>query len=772
MKKYSFLLLSVLALSCQRQPEVKFSSEDIHLIPKPERLVWNENQAFVFSQKTKIFSADSLKAINEILVEKFKKASGFDLKVSTETISEVSPQNAIVFKADKQLKEEEYRFSSTEKNIEISASTFKGFSWGMQTLLGLLPKEIFSEETQKGKIWAIPSVEISDQPQYAWRGLMLDVSRHFFSKDYIFKTIERMAMLKINTLHLHLVDNEGWRIEIKKYPKLTEVGAWRVNQEDQHWNARKTNDPNEKGTYGGFFTQEDIKDIVAYAQKYAIEVVPEIELPAHTMSAIAAYPFLSCHKRPIAVPSGGVWPITDIYCAGQEETFEFLQNVLDEVMTLFPTKYIHIGGDEATHTEWEKCPKCLGRMKDHQLKNAHELQSYFIKRIDQYLKSKNKQLIGWDEIIDGGLSENAVVMNWRGVNVVKKSIDEGHRVILTSNGYIDQYQGNPDFEPLANGGNLPISRIYSEAFAEKDLTQEQRQKLLGAQANLWAEYVPDEKHSEYMIFPRLFALSEVFWTEEKNRNWEDFSSRVSKNIEKLDILGVNYATSMYQVRAKIASTEKKSIKIALNSEIFNADIRYLIDEYDFSEAKSYQDTIFVDKTTKIKAATFKNEEPYQNIYENEIVFHKGAFKKVDFLNFSHKNYQGQGESTLTNVVRGSKDFHDKQWLGWLGESATLTIDLEEMTDINKVVICSMENQGHGIYFPVGAKISVSENGKDFKEISSFERQFKANPLSELKNFEIKTEAKNIRFVKIEIQNLSKITKRNDTWLFIDEIQIF
>ncbi|WP_264844966.1 beta-N-acetylhexosaminidase [Capnocytophaga catalasegens] len=770
MKRYFIIFIGFLTMNCQSGKEIHFTEQDINLVPKPEEIIL-ETDYFEFSPETKFVANDSLRPVIELITNKFRSASGWDFSKNIQNSNKQYPSNYIKLVVDENLAKESYTFHSDKDKIIIYARDYQGFVYGIQTLRQLLPAEIESTSVVKTN-WVIPSVKITDKPQYQWRGLMLDVARHFFSKEYILKTIDRMAMLKINTFHFHLLDNEGWRIEIKKYPKLTEIGAWRVNQENKHWNARTTNNPNEKGSYGGFFTQEDIKEIVAYASKYGINVVPEIEMPAHVMSAIAAYPELSCHKRPIAVPSGGVWPITDIYCAGQEKTFAFLQDVLDEVTNLFPSKYIHIGGDEATHTEWEKCPLCKVRMKTENLKNAHELQSYFIKRINKYLQSKNRQLIGWDEIIDGGLPDDAIIMVWRGNDIAKKAIKQGSQVILTSQGYIDQYQGLPDNEPLAIGGYLPISRIYNEAFDEKKLSTEEQTKILGMQANLWAEYIPDEKHSEYMLFPRLLALSEVFWTAENHRNWTDFSQRVEKFFPRLSLMDINYSKSMYQTTAKVTDTQYNKVKIALNSEAPNADIRYTLNEDDFSKAIPYTDTLYINKTTTIKACAFVQGKPTHTAYQDTITFHKAIGKSVTFAPTYHKNYQGQGNKTLTNIVRGTKDFHDKQWLGWLVDSPTIIIDLGDNQEVSKIVVGTMENQGSGIYFPTEIRFLSSQDGKKYTEIGKIIHPYKNNGFATLKDFSLQISSQNTRYIKLEIKNLAYPPKGGDAWLFIDEVQVF
>lgn len=757
LKALFFLLLLV---SCQQVGQKHFSETDITLIPKPNSIEISKG-SFLFTPETKLVTPDSLSGAIQILAEKFSQSAGMNLAVT-----DVQPAaNFVRFVPDSSLEDEAYKITSHGLGVEIYASSYNGFVYAIQTICQLLPSEIQSEQLlTTSPRWEIPQLTITDKPAYKWRGLMLDVSRHFFDKNYILKTLDRMAMLKLNKFHFHLIDNEGWRLEIKKYPKLTQVGAWRVNQEDKHWNDRKTNSPTDPATYGGFYTQAEICEIVAHAQKLGIEVIPEIEMPAHTMSAIASYPHLSCHQQPIAVPSGGVWPITDIYCAGRETTFEFLQDVLDEVLELFPSKYIHIGGDEATHTEWEKCVACQQRMKTEKLENVHQLQSYFIKRIDKYLTSRGRILVGWDEIIEGGLPEQAVVMNWRGLDVVKKSIEKGHSIVLTSDCYIDKYQGLPQYEPLAIGGYLPLKAMYEYSLNEADLTPQEQTQILGSQANLWAEYVPNEKHSEYMIFPRLLALSEVVWSPNKNKNWNDFSARVQRFLPRLQQMNINYAQSMYQLTPEI-SEQNGAVRVKLLSEIPDAELLYSL--YPFKEVKRYANELVINETTQLKA--WLKENP-QKVLSQQITFHKAKGKQVNCEPASHEKYSGQAEKTLTNIVRGTQNFHDKQWLGWLGQNVTITLDLEQETEIQKVVLGAMENQSSGIYFPSEIKLLSSSDGKNYEEVEVITRSYQKNPYAELKDFAFETQLKT-RFLKFEITNL-RTPQGSVEWLFIDEIQVF
>mgnify|MGYP002743617485 FL=1 len=773
MKKLLYLSVLLCLTACHiLQKEVVFTENDLNIIPQPQSMVLGKGY-FQFTQETVFVIDPALMPAQLPFLEQFERASGFKFAIQKAAIL----TNSVVIDTDKSLPKEGYTLAVTPQQISIKAADYNGALYALQTLRQLLPNEVESAELVK-RDWLVPAVTITDAPQYQWRGLMLDVSRHFFPKEYILKTLDRMAMLKLNTFHFHLVDNEGWRIEIKKYPKLTEVGAWRVDQEDKLWDERTPNPANAFANpatapkkYGGFYTQEDIKEIVAYATKRGITVIPEIEMPAHAMSAIAAYPELSCHKRPIGVPSGAVWPITDIYCAGQEETFDFIEEVLTEVLALFPSEYIHVGGDEATHTEWEHCPKCQLRMKEQHLKNVHQLQSYFIKRIDDFLTSKGRTLVGWDEIMDGGLAENAVVMNWRGIEVGKKVLAQGNPIVLTSDCYIDNYQGLPDYEPQANGGYLPLKKLYNydlekEALADASV---EKSKVLGTQANLWAEHVGSTEHSEYMLFPRLLALAEISWTNDKLKDWDSFMRRTQHFMQRMDVMGIHYARSVYQVVPTVENKEG-NIYLKLECEVPNADIRYALGDTSIEKGEKYTAPIAIKATTTYKAAVF-SANATNTITSGQITFHKAIGKPVSYSPLYHKSYQGQGEGTLTNVIRGTKNFHDGQWLGWLGDDVTLTLDLGETTEVSEVRIGTMDAQSSGIYFPERLTVALSADGKNYREVAAQEEPCTIKGKPSLKDFVLKFDPQSTRYLQIQLKNVKTPPKGGDAWLFIDEILV-
>jgi hexosaminidase len=747
-----------------------YTEKDIQIIPKPVQLIIKKG-IFEFSKNTKfVVTTDFQKEISNVLINKFEKAAGFRPQFSTA----IPQNNYIQFKVDETLEKEGYTVDVNSKNITITAKGKAGFIYGLESIRQLLPVVIESKNVLPNQKWQIPNVVINDKPRFQWRGLMLDLSRHFFDKNYVIETIDRLAMHKMNVLQLHLVDDQGWRIEIKKYPKLTEVGAWRVDQENLDWNARRTVNPDEKGTYGGFLTQEELKEIVKYAAAKNIEIIPEIEMPAHISSAIASYPELACFNQHIGVPSGGVWPITDIYCAGKETTFEFLQNVLDEVITIFPSKYIHIGGDEATKTNWEKCPDCQKRMKDNGLKDTHELQSYFIKRMEKYINSKGKKMIGWDEILEGGLAPEATVMSWRGTQGGFDAAKQGHDVIMTpeSHCYFNFYQGPQNEEPLAFDGYTPISKVYEFDPVVPTMTPVEAKYVLGGQANLWAEYLSGPKDSEYMIFPRLAALSEALWSTKESRNWNDFTRRLPFLLQRYNYLGINYAKSAYLVTASsTADLAKKQINITLKNEFPNSDIRYVLGDKNINHnAVKYTSPILFNETTVLKASLFENDQPVGKTLADTIIFHKAVADKVSYLTPYSQNYKGDA-FTMVNTIRGSKNFRDGQWQAWLVNDMELVIDLEKEQSIEQVTIGTLESQGSGVNFPTQIKVLVSNDGMTYKEVGKVMRPYAVNVSSELKDFKINFEKRNARFVKIIAYNLKKNPKGEDSWLFVDEVLV-
>ncbi|HVB28763.1 MAG TPA: family 20 glycosylhydrolase [Terriglobia bacterium] len=470
---------------------------------------------------------------------------------------------------------EGYDLEVTRRGVRIQAPSAAGLFYGVQTLLQLFPPEIESKVRHEAS-WALPCVKIVDYPRFAWRGLMLDVSRQFFSKEFVEQYIDQMAKYKMNVIHLHLTDDQGWRIEIKRRPQLTTVGAWRVPRLGRLW-EREPPRAGEAATEGGFYTQDDIREIVAYAKERFITVVPEIELPGHSLAALAAYPEFSCTGGPFRVNPGSKFygEVDNALCPGNEGTFEFLDQVLSEVAPLFPSPYVHIGGDECFKGFWKKCPKCQRRMAEEHLKDENELQSYFIRRVEKILAAKNKRLIGWDEILQGGLAPNATVMSWRGMKGGIAAAKMNHQVVMAPANYtyLDLYQGDPALEPTAYS-QLLVSTCYRFEPVPEGVDPKY---ILGGQGNLWTEFVTNPRAAEYMTWPRAFALAEVFWSPKETRNWDGFIRRMEAHFQRLDAAQVNYSRAVYDVAMTPVRDSDGKLAVRLSTELSGCDIYYTFD---------------------------------------------------------------------------------------------------------------------------------------------------------------------------------------------------
>ncbi len=511
------------------------------IIPQPQMLASCPG-VFNLTPDTKIFADTASKETANQLATTLCRSTGFPLKVAPKFFSGAASRGGILLTtraASTNLGAEGYELTVAPDSVVIRAQTQAGLFYGMQTLLQLLPPDIFSTQLVAQTSWQIPCLQIQDWPRFPWRGLMLDVSRHFYGKSEVEKILDAMALHKLNRLHWHLTDDQGWRIEIKKYPKLTQIGAWRPGI-GFDLDPKSTTAYGPDGRYGGYYTQADIREVVAYATARHITIVPEIEMPGHSTAALAAYPQFSCTGGPFAPElKGGVFH--GIYCTGNEETYVFLQGVLTEIFRLFPGKYIHIGGDEVPTDEWEHCPKDQAVIRRENLKHAGELEGYFIRRMEKFINAQGRTLIGWSEIRQGGLAQNAVVMDWIGGAV--EAASAGHDVVMTPTGYcyLDQFQStNHAAEPRAIGGFLPLDRVYAFEPIPKNLAPQYQAHILGAQGNLWTEYIPSLSQAEYMIFPRMCALAEVTWSSRQSHDWNDFIRRLQVHSGRLDQLGINH----------------------------------------------------------------------------------------------------------------------------------------------------------------------------------------------------------------------------------------
>jgi hexosaminidase len=565
------LIVGFTFVSCTLQAFSSGERKEISIIPEPLSLK-REAGTFVIDRETAIILGSDdkeLRKVGEQLAGKLRRVTGYPWEI--EVSAEVRPRaNAIVLALDgreKDLGKEGYRLSVTKESVEITGPAAAGVFYGVQSFYQLLPVEVEKNVLVSGIAWSAPCVTIKDRPRFPWRGMHLDVGRHFFSKDSVEQYIDLLAMYKMNMFHWHLTEDQGWRIEIKKYPRLTSVGAWR--QETM----------NDCTPHGGFYTQDEIREVVEYARERFITIVPEIEMPGHCLAALAAYPELSCSGGPFKV--GTEWGVAyDVYCAGKEKTFQFLEDVIDEVASLFPGPFFHIGGDEVPKLRWSNCRWCQERIKSEGLKDEGELQSYFIKRIEKMLNARGKRLVGWDEILEGGLAPNATVMSWRGVQGGIDAAKSGHDVVMTPTSYcyFDYYQG-VEGEPNTIGAYLPIDTVYAYDPVPAELSAAEAKHILGAQGNVWTEWIPNFRQVEYMALPRLCAMSEVVWSDKSRRDFNDFQRRVEEHYDRLALRDVNFRlpTPLGIGGRRIIF---KDTVVTMKNPLSNATIYYTLDGQD------------------------------------------------------------------------------------------------------------------------------------------------------------------------------------------------
>ncbi|MBA6151130.1 beta-N-acetylhexosaminidase [Gelidibacter maritimus] len=723
------------------------------IIPMP-MLTESTQGEFVLDNSTGLSFDDNFKISATFLKEFIENGSAIQLQQN----------NKIRFIQDNAIANDEgYQLNVSPKQIEIRAKTDQGAFYAVQSLRQLLPAN-FENGSFTSKSTAIPCIIINDAPQFQHRGMHLDVGRHFFSVDFIKKYIDALAMLKMNTFHWHLTEDQGWRIEIKKYPKLQEIAAFR----DQ--TLIGSYDPDQQAfdgkRYGGFYTQEEIKDVVAYAQTRHVTIIPEIEMPGHAQAAIAAYPELGCTGEQVKVAE--TWGVFDHIFCSKDETFEFLENVLDEVLELFPSKYIHIGGDEAPKTHWEKCPNCQQRIKEEGLKDEHELQNYFITRIEKYLNSKGRQIIGWDEILEGGLAPNATVMSWRGTDGAIEAAKQHHNVIMspTSHCYFDYKQSDNEGEPLANsGGFLPLEKVYDFNPIPEELSGEESKYVLGGQGNVWTEYIPNEKQVEYMVFPRILAMTEVLWTSTENKDYADFAARVENFHQRLDALDINYANHLYEVEGEVVPAGYQ-----LKSILDNKTIRYSIDGTEPNgTSEVYSGAIPIDKDLNIKAAVFDNDKKLGATFTQPINYHKALGKKIRINAQPSKTYAGSGIDGLINGITGSDTrVNDKEWLGFDGIDLEITIDLGEEMTISSIETRFYEAPWMWIYAPKVIEYKFDEHGTGSKVEIPESQDTHANIKIDLNA--------TTRYIYLRIPNSGLIPEGKSgaghkPWTFIDEIII-
>ncbi|QZE12793.1 family 20 glycosylhydrolase [Halosquirtibacter laminarini] len=597
-------IVGALLSSCSQSTK----KNEYNIVPYPANLTPEQGQFHLDSDsKISYKGSEDASFVASEFSRFITKATGFELQVAKDA---GKTDNAIRFVEDATLtgKKGSYQMSITSDEIIISSNTAVGLYYGFQSLRQLLPVQIESSMVVANMDWTVPCVQIQDEPMLKYRGLMLDVGRHFFPVSFIKKYIDLLAYHKMNIFHWHLTEDQGWRIEIKKYPELEKKAAFRKGTIVGHLgHGKKTDDKK----YGGFYTQEEAKEVVAYAAKRFVTVIPEIELPGHSQAALTAYPHLGCTGGPYEVSTR--WGVmNEVYCAGNEKTFEFLEDVLTEVMAIFPSKYIHIGGDECPKERWKECPKCQKRMKQEHCKDEHELQSYFIHRIEKFLNKNGRQIIGWDEILEGGLAPNATVMSWRGEKGGIQAAKEGHDVVMTpgSHCYLDHYQNNPSEEPLAIGGFLPLNKVYSYNPFPSSLTASEKKHIIGVQGNVWTEYMPNSKHVEYMVYPRACALSEVAWLDPSKKSFERFKKIMVDHKKRLKLLDVNLFDKILAPKASISKVRFVTEgKLSFENTSIDGTLYYTLDGSEpTKQSLKYEGPITLTKAGVVKCCNIISED--------------------------------------------------------------------------------------------------------------------------------------------------------------------
>lgn len=769
------LLASALALACASCSTEKEANYQV--IPLPQEVSLTQTTPFKLNENVLIAYPESntlLQRNAEFLSEYIQQSTGYAPKTKAIAAGE-QVKNAITLGLDPGIANKEgYVLTTTPEGISINGQTENGVFYGIQTLRKSIPAEA------KGATILIPAGEIKDEPRFSYRGMHLDVSRHFFPLEFMKKYIDLLALHNMNTFHWHLTDDQGWRIEIKKYPKLTEVGSQR-----SHTVIGRNTQEYDNTPYGGFFTQEEAKEIVKYAQERYITVIPEVDLPGHMLAALAAYPELGCTGGPYEVcPRWGIFE--DVLCVGNDETMQFLEDVMAEIVEIFPSKYVHIGGDEAPRTRWEKCPKCQARIKAEGLKAdknhtaEDRLQSYCMTRIEEFLNSKGRQIIGWDEILDGDVAPNATVMSWRGMEGGIKAAQLGHDVIMTPTSfcYFDYYQtADTQDEPLGIGGYVPIEKVYSLEPVPAALTEEQSRHILGAQANLWTEYIHSSEHVEYMILPRMAALAEVQWTQPEKKDFKDFTKRLARLMKFYQRDGFNYAKHVFDLKADFTpDTDKKAVTITL-STIDDAPIYYTLDGTEPTTASlKYTEPVVITETADFQAAVIRPEGK-SKVVSKKISFNKATYCPIELAFQPSEKYKFKGAITLVDGMKGNDSYATGAWLGFVGGDVEAIIDLGQEMEIKRVATNAIVDMSAWIMGSTGLVVSVSDDNKEFRQVASKDIPAETNiDKKAVENYDITFDPVKARYVKVVIKRSPALPKGHAgegkaAYMFIDEIEI-
>lgn len=681
------------------------TQRDVAIVPTPLSMEKGTG-SFTFGPNTVItVPTEEQKPVAGLFASLFTRSAGFTPKV------QVGTEGDVCLELDKNLPEDAYEMQVSSGQIRVKASDSKGLFYGLQNLRLLLPPAIESSTAQDTVEWTVPEMTVKDAPRFGYRGFMLDVSRYFLPKEELLRMIDCMALLKLNRLHLHLTDDNGWRLEIKKYPKLTEVGAWKVDRQHLPFPERRNPKRGEPATVGGYYTQADMKEIIAYAADRQIEIIPEIDIPAHSNAALASYPEYAC---PVVKDFIGVIPglggknAEIIFCGGNEKTYEFLQDVLDEVIALFPSRYIHLGGDEATKTNWKKCPLCQARIREEHLADEESLQGYFMGRMSDYVRSKGKEVMGWDELTNSKLPEDAIIFGWQGFgNAALKAAEQGHRFVMTPArvAYLIRYQGPQWFEPLTYFGNNTLKGLFDYEPVQEGWKPEYEKLLMGVQASMWTEFCNKPEDVFYLVFPRLAALAEIAWVPKNQKDWNVFLKGLDNYTAHLEQKDVVYARSMFNIQHRIIPNDNRALTLTLECERPDVDIHYTLDGTEpTATSPRYTQALTLKENVTVKAATFAGNEQQGKTLILPVEWNKATAKPL--VNAA------SGMEVLVNGLRGSLKQTDFEW--YTG-AMSVTVDLQQPEDIRSCTAGCITNYGMAVHKPKSMTVELSDDNLHFKE---------------------------------------------------------
>lgn len=681
------------------------TQRDVAIVPTPLSMEKGTG-SFTFGPNTVItVPTEEQKPVAGLFASLFTRSAGFTPKV------QVGTEGDVCLELDKNLPEDAYEMQVSSGQIWVKASDSKGLFYGLQNLRLLLPPAIESSTAQDTVEWTVPEMTVKDAPRFGYRGFMLDVSRYFLPKEELLRMIDCMALLKLNRLHLHLTDDNGWRLEIKKYPKLTEVGAWKVDRQHLPFPERRNPKRGEPATVGGYYTQADMKEIIAYAADRQIEIIPEIDIPAHSNAALASYPEYAC---PVVKDFIGVIPglggknAEIIFCGGNEKTYEFLQDVLDEVIALFPSRYIHLGGDEATKTNWKKCPLCQARIREEHLADEEALQGYFMGRMSDYVRSKGKEVMGWDELTNSKLPEDAIIFGWQGFgNAALKAAEQGHRFVMTPArvAYLIRYQGPQWFEPLTYFGNNTLKGLFDYEPVQEGWKPEYEKLLMGVQASMWTEFCNKPEDVFYLVFPRLAALAEIAWVPKNQKDWNVFLKGLDNYTAHLEQKDVVYARSMFNIQHRIIPNDNGALTLTLECERPDVDIHYTLDGTEpTATSPRYTQALTLKENVTVKAATFAGNEQQGKTLILPVEWNKATAKPL--VNAA------SGMEVLVNGLRGSLKQTDFEW--YTG-AMSVTVDLQQPEDIRSCTAGCITNYGMAVHKPKSMTVELSDDNLHFKE---------------------------------------------------------